>query len=123
VIGSLVSTKVADPNPANRRRSERVMLQIPIVVQVSTRDGKDMSEETQTEVVNAHGGLMKLRMEVKTGQPILLIDKGSKAQQGCHVVRVETSEAGNSAVAFEFDQPAPQFWPIVFPPADWGPRP
>jgi hypothetical protein len=99
------------------------MLQIPIVVQVRTRDGKDLREETQTEVVNAHGGLMKLRMELKAGQPILLINERSKMQQGCHVVRVETSGAGNSAVAFEFDQPAPQFWPIVFPPADWGPRP
>jgi hypothetical protein len=36
------------------------------------------------------------------------------------VVRVETSVGGQSAVAFEFDQPAPQFWPIVFPPADWA---
>jgi hypothetical protein len=110
-------------NPANRRRSERVMLQIPVVVQVKTRDGKDVREETQTVVVNAHGGLLKLKMEVKTGQPILLINDRAKIQQGCHVVRVETSEAGNSAVAFEFDQPTPQFWPIVFPPADWGPRP
>jgi len=111
-----------DANPANRRRSERVMLQIPVSVQVKTRDGKDVREDTQTVVVNAHGGLMKLKMEVKTGQPILLINERAKVQQGCHVVRVETSEAGNSAVAFEFDEPTPQFWPIVFPPADWGAR-
>jgi len=98
------------------------MLQIPVIVQVKTRDGKDVREDTQTVVVNAHGGLMKLKMEVKTGQPILLINERAKVQQGCHVVRVETSEAGNSAVAFEFDEPTPQFWPIVFPPADWGAR-
>jgi hypothetical protein len=98
------------------------MLQIPVVVQTKTRDGKDVREDTQTVVVNAHGGLLKLKMEVKTGQPILLINERAKLQQGCHVVRVETSGAGNSAVAFEFDQPAPQFWPIVFPPADWAPR-
>jgi Tfp pilus assembly protein PilX len=98
------------------------MLQIPVVVQTKTRDGKDVREDTQTVVVNAHGGLLKLKMEVKTGQPILLINERAKLQQGCHVVRVETSGAGNSAVAFEFDQPTPQFWPIVFPPADWAPR-
>jgi hypothetical protein len=113
---------LTDSNPADRRRSERVMLQIPVVVEVKTRDGKDVREETQTMVVNAHGGLLKLKLEVKTGQPIVLINERAKIQQGCHVVRVETSEAGNSAVAFEFDQPTPQFWPIVFPPADWGPR-
>jgi hypothetical protein len=110
-------------NPANRRRSERVMLQIPVVVQTRTRDGKEVREETQTVAVNAHGGLLGLRMEIKAGQPIVLINERSKMQQGCRVVRVETSKAGYSAVAFEFDQPAPQFWPIVFPPVDWGVRP
>lgn len=109
------------PNPVNRRRSERVMLQVPVVVQTRGADGKEMRENTQTVVVNAHGGLLKLRMELKVGQPILLINERAKMQQGCRVVRVETSGAGYSAVAFEFDHPAPQFWPIVFPPADWGP--
>ena len=98
------------------------MLQIPVIVQVKTRDGNDVREDTQTVVVNAHGGLLKLKMEVKTGQPILLINERAKLQLGCHVVRVETSGAGNSAVAFEFDEPTPQFWPIVFPPADWAAR-
>src|SRR6266446_5781574 len=116
----IVETKVTATNPAERRRSERVMLQVPVVVQARTRDGKEVREETQTVVVNAHGGLLKLRMEVKAGQPILLINEKSKVQQGCRVVRVETSETGLSAVAFEFDQPAPHFWPIVFPPADWS---
>jgi hypothetical protein len=111
------------PNPANRRRSERVMLQVPVVVQVRTLGGKEARELTQTVVVNAHGGLMKLQMEIKAGQPFLLINEKSKVQQGCRVVRVETSEAGHSAVAFEFDQPNPHFWPIVFPPADWGSLP
>jgi len=92
------------------------MLQISVIVQAKTREGKDVREDTQTVVVNAHGGLLKLKMEVKTGQPILLINERAKVQQGCHVVRVKTSEAGNSAVAFEFDEPTPQFWPIVFPP-------
>ena len=119
-MDTFAGPKMTAPNPANRRRSERVMLQVPVVVQVKTRDGKELREETQTVVVNAHGGLLKLRMEVKAGQPILLINEKSKAHQTCRVVRVETSEAGLSAVAFEFDQPAPHFWPIVFPPADWG---
>ena len=97
-----------------------MVLRIPLQLSAMLPDGRSINVEAHTMVVNAHGGLMKLRMEVKTGQPFLLINERSKVQQGCRVVRVETSEAGNSAVAFEFDQPAPQFWPIVFPPADWG---
>ena len=107
-------------NPANRRRSERVMLQVRVMVQTNGRDGKKIEEETQTSVVNAHGGLLKLQMTVQVGQPILLINVRSKMQQSCKVVRVETSLGGQSAVAFEFDQPAPHFWPITFPPEDWG---
>ena len=99
------------------------MLQVPVIVQVNSRDGKKVEEETQTVVVNAHGGLIKLQMEIKAGQPILLINPKTKIQQSCRVVRVETSLGGQSAVAFEFDQPAPQFWPIVFPPADWSAKP
>jgi hypothetical protein len=98
------------------------MLQIPVIVQARSQGGEEVREETQTVVVNAHGGLLKLRMEIKAGQPIVLINAKTTLQQGCRVVRVETSEAGYSAVAFEFDQAAPQFWPIVFPPADWHPR-
>jgi hypothetical protein len=110
----------SDTNPANRRRSERVMLQVPVIVQVHGRDGKKIEEETQTSVVNAHGGLLKLQMTLQVGQPILLINVRSKMQQSCRVVRVETSAGGQSAMAFEFDSPAPQFWPITFPPEDWG---
>ncbi len=98
------------------------MLQVPVIVQSKTREGEDVRENTQTVVVNAHGGLLKLQTEVKVGQPILLINERAKVEQGCHVVRVERFEAGHSAVAFEFDQPAPHFWPIVFPPSDWGAR-
>ena len=95
------------------------MLQIPVVVRATGPDGEKLEEETHTSVVNAHGGLVKLQMEVKTGQPILLINARMKTEQSCRVVRVETSLGGQSAVAFEFDQPAPQFWPVTFPPKDW----
>jgi hypothetical protein len=110
---------VRDTNPANRRRSERVILQVPVTVRVMARDGRALEEETHTSVVNAHGGLLKLHMEIQAGQPILLINARTKVEQNCRVVRVETSLGGQSAVAFEFDQPAPHFWPITFPPEDW----
>ena len=111
---------MAQENPINRRRSERVMLQIPVVVKTQTRQGDAVEEETHTMVVNAHGGLMRLKMELQAGQPIVLINVRTKAQQSCRVVRVENPPGGHFAVAFEFDRPAPHFWPVTFPPADWG---
>lgn len=112
-------------NPINRRRSERVALSVPVIVKTKTRQGESVQEETYTAVVNAHGGLMKLKMELQTGQPITLVNARTKIEQSCRVVRVETpsTAAGSFAVAFEFDEPAPDFWPVTFPPADWGVKP
>ncbi|HTQ63004.1 MAG TPA: PilZ domain-containing protein [Candidatus Solibacter sp.] len=104
----------------NRRRSERVMLQIPITVFAETPDRAQMQEDTHTLVVNAHGGLMKLKMELLQGQPINLQNPQTGAKQSCRVVRIDQPSPDYFAVAFEFDRPAPKFWPVVFPPSDWA---
>ena len=120
ILETALAEAVTQENPINRRRSERVMLQVPVVVKTQTRTGQHVQEETHTMVVNAHGGLMKLKMEVQAGQPIVLVNPRTKIEQSCRVVRVENPPGGNFAVAFEFDRPAPHFWPITVPPADWG---
>lgn len=104
---------------ANRRRSERVRLQIPIVVMTESVDHEQMEEETQTVVVNAHGGLLKLEMEVLPGQPIVLKHPRSGVEAAARVVRVENPPGGFIAVAFEFKEKSPHFWPVEFPPEDW----
>ena len=105
---------------SNRRRSERVMLQIPIVVLAQTPERVPVEEETHTLVVNAHGGLLKLKMELLQGQPIILSNPQTGAEQSCRVVRIDQPSPDYFAVAFEFDRPAPKFWPVTFPPSDWG---
>lgn len=95
------------------------MLQVSVIVRARTRQGITEEEETHTSVVNAHGGLMKLKMEVQAGQPFVLVNAKTKVEESCRVVRVEHG-VGSSAVAFEFDRPAPHFWPITFPPENWG---
>jgi hypothetical protein len=96
------------------------MLQIPIVVMAESPDRQQVREETQTLVVNAHGGLLKLKAEVVAGQPIKLINPKTGAEEAARVVRVDRPPGEHTAVAFEFDRPAPNFWPVVFPPTDWG---
>ena len=105
--------------PINRRRSERVMLRMRVTVFAEDLGRKRQQREALTEVVNAHGGLMKLPMELYVGQPMLLVNPQNKVEQGCRVVRVEDTAEGDFAVAFEFDTPSPRFWPMVFPPRDW----
>jgi hypothetical protein len=104
---------------ANRRRSERVMLRMSVVVETESAQHEKQREETHTLVVNAHGGLLPLKMEVLAGQPIVLINSRSGAREAARVVRVENPPGGYIAVAFEFDRPSPKFWPVEFPPDDW----
>lgn len=107
-------------NPVNRRRSERVMLRMRILVMAEDTERKRQQLEGLTQVVNAHGGLMKLPMYLHVGQPLQLVNPQNKVEQGARVVRVEDTAAGDYSVAFEFDQPNPKFWPVVFPPEDWN---
>ncbi|HKT46410.1 MAG TPA: PilZ domain-containing protein [Candidatus Acidoferrales bacterium] len=112
---------MASPSqPTNRRRSERVILQIPVTVRAESRSRVPIKEETHTLVVNAHGGLLKMKAELPVGHPLILINPLSKKQEAARVVRIEQPHPEYFAVAFEFERPAPGFWPVVFPPADWG---
>jgi hypothetical protein len=115
---------VADAsNPVNRRRSERVILRIRILVSAEDTERKRQQEEALTQAVNAHGGLMRMKMELHVGQPMVLLNPQNKVEQSCRVVRVEDTADGDYSVAFEFDKPNPKFWPVVFPPKDWnGPK-
>jgi hypothetical protein len=96
------------------------MLQMRITVIAENIERKTQQEEALTLVVNAHGGLMKLKMELHVGQPMRLVNPKNKVEQGCRVVRVEDTASDFFSVAFEFDQPNPKFWPVVFPPEDWN---
>ena len=106
-------------NPSDRRRSERVMLQMKVTVIAEDTQRHARREEALTQVVNAHGGLLKMKMDVQLGQPMLLVNSQNQAEQKCRVVRVDDTASEYFSVAFEFDAPNPKFWPVVFPPADW----
>ncbi len=106
-------------DPKNRRRSERVMLQMRVTVIAEDVERKPRQEEALTLIVNAHGGLLKMKMDVQLGQPMLLVNPQNRLEQSCRVVRVDDTSPDFFSVAFEFNAPNPKFWPVVFPPADW----
>jgi PilZ domain len=105
--------------PENRRRSERVILRMSVQVVAKDEERKPIQEKAETQVVNAHGGLLRMRQHLHVGQPFLLHNLQTRAEISCRVVRTEEDGMDFYRVAFEFDRPAPNFWPIVFPPADW----
>jgi hypothetical protein len=96
------------------------LLQIPVVVETTDQDGKHVRLDAFTLAVNAHGGLLEMGLKVPKGHRLLLTNPTLGVQELCHVVGVRGAQDGFFAVAFEFDSPSPQFWPIAFPPADWN---
>jgi hypothetical protein len=96
------------------------MLRMTVVVLAEDENRRQVQEQGFTQVVNAHGGLLQLKTHLHVGQSFLLNNPKTGNEMSCRVVRTEESGMELYNIAFEFDRPAPNFWPIVFPPADWS---
>ncbi len=105
---------------ANRRRSQRVILNVPITVS-GDGTGGNFSEQTKTMVVNAHGALIMLAAKVTQGQTLDLKSPTNPESQSCKVVYIGPTVQGQTQVGVEFSKPAPHFWHVAFPPENWTP--
>jgi hypothetical protein len=107
---------------SNRRRSQRVLLRIPILVIAIGPDKQPISERAYTAVVNAHGGLIHLAMKVRLGQALIVRNPETSEEQSCRVVRSSEAQEGKYEVGLEFTTPNSNFWHVAFPPSDWAPH-
>lgn len=99
----------------NVRRSQRVVARI----RVSLRRQEELQAEVgYTLVVNAHGALVSVPMQAEADEIFIVKNISSREEMGARVVSVSKAANGNE-FAIEFAQPAPRFWHIDFPPADW----
>jgi hypothetical protein len=106
---------------SKNRRSQRIELNVPVVVYRALGEGPQFYENTQTLVVSAHGALMVLTDLVAPRQRLLMQNPTSGENLECRVVSVKKELIGPPKVAVEFTRPAPGFWHLAFPPADWNP--
>ena len=112
-------TPMSEPDPRNRRRSHRVMLQVTVLIKAEMSAGNRVQIQAFTIVVNAHGGLLESPFRMAVGQKITLVNPQSGKEVGCRIVLVERAFEGHFTTAFEFDERSPRFWPISLPPPDW----
>src|ERR1700704_4217552 len=107
------------PAAIAERRSQRIPLDVPLVIKGRAESGKDFREETFTLSASAHGVLLSLKTSVSVGQKVQLFNRRTWGELPGHVVYVGLSHAGLTRVGIEFEQPAPDFWSLTVPPADW----
>src|SRR6266446_6538497 len=107
---------------ANRRRSQRVLMTIPVRVSGQNVLGSSFEEETQTRAISAHGALILISAQVYRGQRLTLANVQTKAALECVVAHIDRRRGEHPQVGVEFALPNPMFWHVAFPPKDWTPR-
>lgn len=105
----------------SRRRSQRVVLTMPVVVTTegAPRDAY-FEEQTHTLIVNLHGALIVLAGKVSKGQKLKMRNRATQEEQVCQVASLGSKVDGKTQVGVEFLKPSPDFWHISFPPEDWA---
>jgi PilZ domain-containing protein len=107
---------------SSRRRSQRVMVSIPVQVRAKNAAGLDLVEDTKTVSVSAHGALLRLEIPVNKGQSVTLRNPANGDSLECSVVYLGGMQDGRREVGVSFIQPNKTLWRIAFPPADWSPQ-
>jgi hypothetical protein len=105
----------------NRRRTQRVMIGMPVLLRIANTKGVFFEETAETVVVNAHGCMVRLAVPLTRGQVVRITNSSSLEERPCRVVSIGQFVDGKTEVALEFSEPSPRFWRIVFPPEDWNP--
>src|SRR5229473_3149542 len=107
---------------ANRRRSQRVLMTIPVRVSGKTDAGLPFGEETHTRAISAHGALILMSTQVYRGQRLTLSNVQTRAALECVVAHIDRRQGEHPQAGAEFTLPNPMFWHVAFPPKDWTPR-
>jgi hypothetical protein len=129
-----VKTNPAKPNPRGgalpgqvspkplvheeRRRSQRVLLRTRARIHVAL-EGKLTTIEAITLSVNPQGALVVMDRTLPIEARLVLEHGITKECVACKVARAAREMPEGFHVPLEFDSPAPEFWRIAFPPADW----
>jgi hypothetical protein len=107
---------------ANQRRSQRILLSVPLRVSGKRTNGTPFVEHAKTLIVNAHGALLQLQEPVQEGQKLSVRNVTTGEETPCKVVDLGPGANGVGEIGVEFAEPNSHFWRVSFPPTDWSTR-
>jgi hypothetical protein len=107
---------------SNRRRSQRILVQLPVTVSGKNGRGVAFEERVQTQSISAHGALILLSASVTKGQTVTMTNTQPEASQDCIVAHIGEAQGNRIQIGVAFVLPNPLFWHATFPPPDWSKR-
>jgi hypothetical protein len=102
------------PTAEERRRAQRVLLKMPVNVEVA---GKPTPVQGTTHTVSANGAMIIVKEPILEGTKIVIENPKSQKKIEAKVVRPPQFNPEGSLVPVEFLVAAPNFWGVFFPPA------
>jgi hypothetical protein len=103
-----------------RRRSQRVVICVPVVVRYQ-RAGQTVVFQAITVSVNDHGAMLQSSRHLNSGEKIEIENERTQEKQKCKVTRAPADHPGGYLIPVEFTGSAPDFWRISFPSPHWKP--
>ena len=100
------------PTAEERRRAQRVLLRIPVLVHLK---GREKPIDAATHTVSPTGGMIILREGLEAGTKFILENPRTQQKVEVNVVRPAQLNQEGSLVPVEFLSPAPKFWNFFFP--------
>lgn len=100
---------------ANRRKSQRVVVNLPVRVIAKNSAGTEISEDTTTVSVSPHGALLELEMKVRKGQKVVLQNPDTGDALECSIDYLGGSHDGRREIGVSFLLHNRTLWQISFP--------
>ncbi len=99
-------------NSEVRRRSSRILWRRPVVVIWAAEGEVKQRAQAETEVVNAHGALLRLDTPLPSGEQVELLDSRSNESQAARVVWSRRVTPTTARAGVELNAPSEMFWGI-----------
>jgi hypothetical protein len=100
---------------SERRRSERFLLDVSLVIRGESAEQQPFEEQTFTISVSTYGALVVLAHKVTIGQTLFLKNPETQYETEGRVARLGAPYGGLAQVGIEFPKPAPELWTPTSP--------
>lgn len=101
-----------------RRRSQRVIIRVPVTLVVTEND-KSVRVSAHTVAVNIHGAMVLCPRSLEADTQLEVVNGRTDEKVGSRVTRSPRESSEGYLIPLEFTSASPNFWQISFPPSNW----